>query len=257
MTKPVEVNGVVIGSGLPKICVPLTGKKKEELLEEASRAKAAAPDLAEWRADYYEHLNCEEDFIETLKEIREELGEIPLICTIRTVSEGGNAEITEEEYRTCILAAAESGYAEVMDVEVFSVKNAEALIESIHKTGAKVIASTHDFQKTDDSETLKKRFLSMDATGADILKMAVMPAEFDDVASLMQVTNEMVEEHTEKPVISMAMGNLGSISRIAGENFGSAVTFAAIGAASAPGQFPIEELRMMMNVLHKKNIEED
>ena len=24
MTKPVEVNGVVIGSGLPKICVPLT-----------------------------------------------------------------------------------------------------------------------------------------------------------------------------------------------------------------------------------------
>ena len=87
--------------------------------------------------------------------------------------------------------------------------------------------------------------------------MAVMPAEFDDVASLMQVTNEMVEEHTEKPVISMAMGNLGSISRIAGENFGSAVTFAAIGAASAPGQFPIEELRMMMNVLHKKNIEED
>ena len=55
----------------------------------------------------------------------------------------------------------------------------------------------------------------------------------------------------------MAMGNLGSISRIAGENFGSSVTFATIGAASAPGQFPIEELRMMMNVLHKKNIEED
>ena len=97
----------------------------------------------------------------------------------------------------------------------------------------------------------------MDATGADILKMAVMPAEFDDVASLMQVTNEVVEEYTEKPVISMAMGNLGSISRIAGENFGSSVTFATIGAASAPGQFPIEELRMMMNVLHKKNIEED
>ena len=32
MTKPVEVNGVTIGNGLPKICVPLTGKKREELL---------------------------------------------------------------------------------------------------------------------------------------------------------------------------------------------------------------------------------
>ena len=55
-------------------------------------------------------------------------------------------------------------------------------------------------------------------------------------------------------MISMAMGGLGSISRIAGENFGSAVTFATVGAASAPGQFPIQELRTMMEVLHQKNI---
>ena len=42
---------------------------------------------------------------------------------------------------------------------------------------------------------------------------------------------------TEKPVIAMSMGNLGSMSRIAGENFGSSVTFATVGKASAPGQF--------------------
>ena len=257
MTKPVEVNGVTIGNGLPKICVPLTGKKREELLEEASRIRAAAPDLVEWRADYYEHLNCEEDFTRTLKEIKEELGDLPLIFTIRSAEGGGNVDISEEEYAARALEAAESGCAELIDVEVFSRKDIDQLIEKIHTTGAKVIASSHDFHKTDDSEILKKRFLDMNSTGADILKMAVMPTEFDDVASLMQVTNEMVEEHTEKPVISMAMGNLGSISRIAGENFGSAVTFAVIGAASAPGQFPIEELRMMMNVLHKKNIEEN
>jgi 3-dehydroquinate dehydratase-1 len=70
----------------------------------------------------------------------------------------------------------------------------------------------------------------------------------------MQVTSEMREE-TEKPLISMSMGSLGSISRIAGENFGSAVTFATVGAASAPGQFPIRELRMMMDALHGKNQE--
>ena len=83
--------------------------------------------------------------------------------------------------------------------------------------------------------------------------MAVMPDEFDDVAAIMQVTNQMVREFTEKPVISMAMGSLGSMSRIAGENFGSSVTFATVGAASAPGQFPIRELRMMMNSLHERN----
>ena len=70
------------------------------------------------------------------------------------------------------------------------------------------------------------------------------------------MTKEITEEYTEKPVIAMSMGNLGSMSRIAGENFGSAVTFATVGKASAPGQFPVEELRMMMNALHKKNVED-
>ena len=73
--------------------------------------------------------------------------------------------------------------------------------EALHKTGVKVIASTHNFEKTEDMETLKRRFLDMDATGADILKMAVMPKAFEDVASLMPTTHEITEEYTEKPVI--------------------------------------------------------
>lgn len=257
MTKAIEINGVSIGRGQPKICIPLTGTDRAALLEQASRARAAGADLVEWRADFYEGLSRKLDAAETLKEIKEELRELPVIFTIRTVSEGGKAEISQEEYRACILAAAESGYAELVDVEIFSAENVDVLIDEIHKTKARVIASTHDFHKTDDSETLRKRFLDMNATKADILKMAVMPKKFEDTAVLMQVTNEVTENCTEKPVISMAMGTLGSISRIAGENFGSAVTFATAGAASAPGQFPIEELRMMMDVLHKKNIEED
>ena len=60
-------------------------------------------------------------------------------------------------------------------------------------------------------------------------------------------------QKTEKPLVSMSMGNLGSMSRIAGENFGSSITFATVGEASAPGQFPIKELRMMMSALHEKN----
>lgn len=257
MTKALEINGVSIGRGLPKICVPVTGTDRAAILEEADKARNAGAELVEWRADFYEGLSDETDFVEILKKMKEELGEIPLIFTIRTVSEGGKAAISDEDYAKFVLAAAESGFAELIDVEVCSIKDSEELIEKIHTTGAKVIGSVHDFEKTDDSEILKNRFLHMNDTGADILKMAVMPRKFDDVASLMQVTKEITEEYTEKPVISMSMGNLGSISRIAGENFGSAITFATTGAASAPGQFPVKELRLMMNVLHKKNIEEE
>ena len=257
MSTPVSVNHVVIGEGLPKICVPVMGKNRKALKEEAEKARDAMPELVEWRADFFEELEKEEELIKALKEIKGILGEIPLIFTIRTRSEGGQAELSKEEYEKCLFKAAESGWAELVDVEVFETECGEKLIEALHKTGVKVIASTHNFEKTEDMETLKRRFLDMDATGADILKMAVMPKAFEDVASLMQTTHEITEEYTEKPVISMAMGNLGSISRIAGENFGSSVTFACVGAASAPGQFHIDELRMMMAALHKKNTEEE
>lgn len=257
MSKPVKVNHVVIGEGIPKICVPIMGKDRNSLREEAKKARAAAPELIEWRADFFEALKAEEEVIKALKEIKAIIGELPLIFTIRTKNEGGQAELSKEEYERYLFEAAESGCAELIDVEAFELEQAEKLIEALHKTGVKIIASTHDFEKTDHMEILKKRFLDLDATGADILKMAVMPREFEDVASLMQITHEITEEYTEKPVISMAMGNLGSMSRIAGENFGSSVTFACVEAASAPGQFHIDELRMMMEALHKKNIDEE
>lgn len=257
MTTPIRIKNVTIGEGIPKVCVPLTGTTRESLCKEAEAAKEVGADMIEWRADFYASLLDRSDTMETLKMIAEILDSIPLIFTIRTKAEGGKCEISEQDYRNLNLDAACSGNADLIDVEVFGAEEEKrALIAEIHNTAAKVIASTHDFEKTDDKETLLNRFGFMDATGADILKMAVMPDEFEDVAAIMQATCQMSREFTEKPLISMAMGSIGSISRIAGENFGSSVTFACVGAASAPGQFPIKELRAMMYALHEKNQEE-
>lgn len=256
MTKALEVRGLLIGSGPTKICVPLTAASVEGLMGEASDAKAAGADLVEWRADFFEELSDREKMMSVLKELQTILGQIPLLFTIRTKKDGGNLDIATKDYVNLNLQVAASGYVDLVDVEVFpDTEEMKVLIRSLQEAGVRVIASTHDFQKTDSREVLLARFMEMDSTGADILKMAVMPDEFDDVAAIMQVTNEMTVKHTEKPVISMAMGQLGSVSRIAGENFGSSVTFAAVGAASAPGQFPIKELRVMMEALHRKNEE--
>ncbi|MDO4337748.1 MAG: type I 3-dehydroquinate dehydratase [Eubacteriales bacterium] len=254
MTKPIQIKDLMIGDGIPKVCVPLTASTRECLCREAAAAKEAGADLVEWRADFYEDLPQTEKTLETLNELSAILDRIPLLFTIRTKEEGGNVQITPEAYGNLNLAAASSGKADLIDVEVFQdAAEKAALIAAIQKTGAHVVGSSHDFEKTDDSETLLGRFKEIDAAGADILKMAVMPEEFEDVAAIMQATSRMTREYTDKPVISMSMGSLGSISRIAGENFGSSVTFATVGAASAPGQFPIRELRMMMEALHEKN----
>lgn len=257
MTKPIQVKNIMIGEGIPKICVPLTGKEKERILEEGKAAADAGADLAEWRADFFEGLSDQEETEEVLNALSDILGQIPLIFTIRTKKEGGKIQISTESYVNLLLGAAKTGKADFIDVEIFGDEEEKVkLIRSLHQEKALVIGSSHDFQKTDARELLLERFRIMDRTGADILKMAVMPKEFADVAAIMQATSDMAENFTEKPLISMAMGEEGMISRIAGENFGSCVTFGTVGEASAPGQLPLKELKRMMNALHVKN-EED
>ena len=48
----------------------------------------------------------------------------------------------------------------------------------------------------------------------------------------------------------MSMGALGAVSRLAGETFGSAMTFANPGQASAPGQVSLDIVNEVLNALH-------
>ena len=45
----VNVRNIVIGEGIPKICVPIVGKTKEELLSEVEVLKSVPVDVVEWR----------------------------------------------------------------------------------------------------------------------------------------------------------------------------------------------------------------
>ncbi len=45
-----QVKNLIIGEGIPKICVPITGVSKKEILTQAKQAFEAGPDLVEWRA---------------------------------------------------------------------------------------------------------------------------------------------------------------------------------------------------------------
>jgi 3-dehydroquinate dehydratase-1 len=44
---------------------------------------------------------------------------------------------------------------------------------------------------------------------------------------------------------------MGVLSRVAGEAFGSAMTFGTIGSTSAPGQIPVKELGDVLDVIHR------
>ena len=54
--KVINIRNIQIGSGIPKICVPVTGTSEKEILQQTKQAVAQSPDLLEWRADFYEDL---------------------------------------------------------------------------------------------------------------------------------------------------------------------------------------------------------
>ena len=83
MSKVLDVRGMKLGAGIPKICVPLTGRDVKTLLEEIHLAKAASADMVEWRVDYFDASEDLEKVKEALREIRLSLGDIPLLFTFR------------------------------------------------------------------------------------------------------------------------------------------------------------------------------
>ncbi|MFV0528646.1 MAG: type I 3-dehydroquinate dehydratase [Lachnospiraceae bacterium] len=252
MTKAIHIKNIMIGKGLPKICVPIMGTTLEQLREDVKAVSQAAPDVVEWRADYFEALDDFYAVKEAGRMIQEELKEYPLIFTVRTVPQGGKAEIDPKEYTKLLKMAAVAQLADIIDVEILEQEVLKKdLIDFLHEHNIKAIGSFHDFTDTPPKKDMYKILQKADAAGADILKLAVMPKTLFDVWELLEVTNSTTVEHTEKPIVTIAMGDLGSLSRFSGEIFGSALTFATIDKQSAPGQLPIEELREMMNLFHK------
>ncbi len=249
---PVIIRNVTIGEGIPKICVPIVGVSREEIVEEAKLITETEADLAEWRADWYEDVFDFDKVTGVLNELREILCDMPILFTFRTAKEGGEKSIETEVYRALNQAVIMSGNADLVDVELFVGDEViSTLTQFAHEKGVKVIASNHDFEKTPPKEEIIKRLQKMQSLEADILKIAVMPQRKEDVQTLLSATREMSSKYAKKPIVTMSMGELGVVSRIEGEIYGSSITFGTAKKASAPGQIPVEELKKLMKKVHE------
>ena len=96
---------------------------------------------------------------------------------------------------------------------------------------------------------MRRLVFMQDELGADIAKVADMPQSRVDVLTLMVATEEFTATQAKRPVITMSMGELGFVSRVCGQLFGSAATFGSAGRPSAPGQMEVRELASVLKVL--------
>lgn len=252
MKNIVQIKNISIGEGIPKICVPIVGKTKEEIVEEVNDLKKICFDIVEWRVDFFENVENIQQVKEVLNELRKYIQDKPLLFTFRSIKEGGQKLISKDYYTILNKEISNTGLIDLIDVELFMGDEiVNEIVEFAHKKEVKVIMSNHDFNKTPQKEEIISRLCKMQELGADLPKIAVMPQNESDVLVLLAATNEMVQVYADRPIITMSMAGMGVISRLCGEIFGSSLTFGAVKKISAPGQISVEELNSILNVLHK------
>ena len=247
----VRIRDIEIGAGAPKVIVPIVGITKEDIIEEAKTFDSIPIDVVEWRVDWFEGVFDFAKVEDVLKDLRAVLGNIPLLMTFRTSKEGGEKAIEPEAYAELNIKAAQTGYVDLVDVEIFTGDEiVKKIIDGAHAAGVKVIASNHDFYKTPAKADIIYRLRKMQDMNADIPKIAVMPQNKKDVLTLLAATEEMATNYADRPIITMSMAGTGVISRLCGEVFGSSMTFGAAKKASAPGQMGVNDLNTVLGLLH-------
>lgn len=247
---PLRIKDVTLGAGLPKICIPVTGHNESEILSQMDAIRKVPFDLIEWRADFYSGMYDSASCARILSLFRTHFENVPIIFTIRTSKEGGEAEIKTDVYESLLHEIAKTSLADLIDVELSRGDDVlKRVITDARDHGSRVIASCHNFSSTPSKEELVSVLCRMQDLGADIAKYAVMPQSDRDVLTLLDATLTMKEEHRDTPVITMSMGPRGAVSRICGQLSGSCLTFGTAGNASAPGQIPADALKDFLTVL--------
>ncbi len=247
----VTVRNTVIGGPRPLVCLPLVAQDLDALLGQAKELVHLQPDLLEWRIDAFEKVTEVEECSEALRRLRLVIGDIPMIFTCRIDREGGFKAIPQEKRLELITRLMTTGELDLVDVELC---NGPEFLAAVRKTasvhGSKLIFSHHNFQATPDEAFIMGKLLEGQNAGADITKLAVMPKSYADVLTLLTATNKSRNGAVTIPIVTMAMGAEGVVTRLAGGLFGSDITFAIGSKASAPGQVPIGELRTGMILLY-------
>ena len=246
--KCVKVEHVTIGEGRPKIIVPITGQTQEEILLEAHQARKSSCDLVEWRIDLFEEVK-QDDVVANLSHQVRELIQKPLLITFRSVAEGGSLALPVEEYYILYRNIMLNGSVDLIDLElalpdyiILGLKNIAYL------NNVEIVMSSHDFNGTPHQNILLHKLKQMHIKGANIAKIAVMPTDAEDVLTLLS-TSLAASKEFDIPIITIAMGELGMVSRFTGELFGSAATFASLADCSAPGQLPLNTVRELQDLL--------
>ena len=259
MTRTVRLGRAEIGAGAPAIVVPLVARDVADLAEQAAAARGAA-DVLEWRMDYTDDLSPEA-VLAAGRALVQAADGTPVLATYRTAAEGGARRLgtagpdapqgRDHDYVARYRALLAARLVDAVDIETALGDAVVAqVVAAAHEAGAVVVGSSHDTAGTPPTDQIVARLVGMADAGTDVCKVAVTPHSPDDVLTLLAASHA-ASRRLDQPLVTVAMGPLGVVTRLAGETFGSAATFGTVGPSSAPGQVDAVALRQVVDLVHR------
>lgn len=243
------MGNVVLGKGMPKVCVPVMGKSLSEMAQAAARARDAQADIIELRIDSLSEMPDAETALEACRAVRRQAPETALLFTLRTRRDGGAGGTDAAAYEALLCAMIESGLCDGVDCEL-SVGNEvfSRIAAQARAAGVTLVGSSHEFGEIGDMQRAAEWLIKQQELGADVCKAAVMTRTHTQAleAALMFARTK---EKLKIPMIGIAMGPAGALTRIGAAYMGSCLTFGTAGEASAPGQIDARTLRRALEII--------
>lgn len=167
-----------------------------------------------------------------------------LIATCRTHKAGGGFSGTHDEQLRALRSATDAG-CQWIDLEIETVETVPPFILMLYTAHVNRILSFHDFRRTPSKihlSQLMRRLVSLaDDRGFDTIKIA---AQCESLADALRVLS-LPRQFRDRSVIAVPMGEAATPARILAPRFASALSYAPVDDATAPGQIPLAEMEQL------------
>ena len=198
-------------------------------------------DIIEWRADFLP----KEAILQVAPAIFEKFAGRELLFTLRTRAEGGEIDLSSEDYVQIIKDVAQLYQPEYLDFEYFAHKDVfEQMLDFPN-----LVLSDHNFQETPDN--MMEILSELTSLTPKVVKVSVMAHTAQDVLDLMNFTRGFKTLNPEQEYVTISMGKVGKVSRITSDVTGSSWSFASLDAASAPGQISLSNMVKIREILNE------
>ena len=233
----------------PKICLSLSCKDLLEVKHEIAEFGQYAQ-IIEWCADKMEGAAnyTKEGFIADAKEVKKLCGRKTLSIDYKA-ADGETTQEAQKKASQVMMWALEA--CDMIDIDAYN-PDLKSLVKAAKRKRVKTEVSYHEFERMTDRNQIAEMFLKLEKTGADILKVACFASEEMDTYSILEGAAAYSQLKGAKPIVAIAMGQEGQVSRICAGDFGSVISYACGSVPTAPGQFNARQLSKYMDKYYEE-----